>query len=83
MKNLIVFMMAILLFNVSYASNFDINEFTNALSKFDNEFISSEDYSGIVGDIQNGNFNFDYKKIFTGVSKVFSKKACTKYLNRL
>ena len=29
MKNLIVFMMAILLFNVSYASNFDINEFTN------------------------------------------------------
>lgn len=74
MKNLIVFMMAILLFNVSYASNFDINEFTNALSKFDNEFISSSDYSKIISDISSGKFTFDYKKVFSGITKFFSKE---------
>ena len=46
----------------------------SSLSKFENEFISSEEYSQIIQDIQQGKFNFDYKKVFDSFGKFLSKE---------
>jgi len=63
-----------MIFSIAYASEFNMNEFVTSLSKFENEFISSEEYSEIIQDIQQGDFNFDYKKIFDNLGKFFSKE---------
>jgi len=76
MKRIIImfFCVVLLLNNISLASDFNINDFASKLSKFDNEFINSEDYSEIISDIQNGNFKFNYKKIFNNIGKFLSKE---------
>lgn len=76
MKRIIlIFLLTInLIFNSTYATNFNMDEFVSSLSKFENEFISSEDYSAIIHDIQQGKFNFDYKKLFNNFGKFFSKE---------
>jgi len=40
-----------MIFSIAYASEFNMNEFVTSLSKFENEFISSEEYSEIIQDI--------------------------------
>jgi len=62
------------IFNTAHASEFNMNEFVTSLSRFENEFISSEEYSKLIQDIQQGKFNFDYKNIFNNLGKFFSKE---------
>lgn len=74
-KFFVIFLLVInIIFNFTYASNFNMNDFVLSLSEFENEFISGEEYSSIIQDIQQGNFNFDYKKIFDSLGKFLSRE---------
>lgn len=43
----------------------DIKNFSDTMKQFDNEFMEEYDYEEIINGIKDGNFEFDYKKIFS------------------
>lgn len=66
----------ILLFSVSYASEnttFDISGFSDTMKSFESELIN-EDYEEIIKNIQQGNFEFDYKKILGNAGRFLIKE---------
>lgn len=52
---------------------FDISKFADSMKEFDNELISN-DYEDMVEDIKNGEFKFDYKKLFGNAGKFLLKE---------
>lgn len=44
--------------------NFDTTQINDIFGNYDNEFFSGDDYGKMISDIQSGNFEFDYKKVF-------------------
>jgi len=76
MKKIVIILFLILNIHISfsYAYEFNMNEFVSSLSEFENEFIDSQEYSEIINGIQQGNFAFNYRKIFNNIGKFFSKE---------
>lgn len=67
MRKLIIFLCILLLLTTSYGvelDSFDADKIAVTLSEFENEFIDASEYQKLITDIQNGNFSFDYKKVF-------------------
>ena len=44
--------------------HFDTGKINDIFSQYENEFFNSSDYSNMISDIQEGKFDFDYKKMF-------------------
>ena len=71
----IFFILIFLLINTQcFAVDSELGEFTEIISNFQNDIIDAEEYTSIVEDLKNGNFNFDYKKVFNKIGLIFSKE---------
>lgn len=73
MKKIILLLVFFILNTQSFATT-DLSEFTNIISDFDNEIIDSEEYAKIIDNLKSGNFEFDYKKIFNKIGRIFSSE---------
>lgn len=76
LRKIVIFILLFSICSPSYAVDtnvIDVREFSNLMKEFDNELID-EDYEEIIGDITEGNFKFDYKKIFGNVGKFLIKE---------
>lgn len=64
----------ILITSVGYGAEiFDISSFADDMKSFDSEIIN-EDYEDMIKDIQEGKFEFDYKKLFGNAGKFLIKE---------
>jgi len=66
MKKIIAILMIFSLLTPSFATDyrFDTGKINDIFSEYDNEFFNSSDYSNMISEIQEGNFEFDYQKMF-------------------
>lgn len=72
---LIIFFLFIM--TTSYAiseETVNIHEFSETLKEFNNEFLEEYNYEDIIKNIQNGEFKFDYKKMFGKAGKFLIKE---------
>ena len=58
---------------MSESAVFDISGFADTMKSFDSELIDGN-YEDMINDIKEGKFEFDYKKIFSNVGKIFIKE---------
>ena len=73
MKKIIILLLFFILNTQSFAVS-DLSEFTDIIANFDNEIIDSTEYNEIIDNLKNGNFEFDYKKIFSKIGLIFSRE---------
>jgi len=76
MRYKIIAIILILLLSPVYAKDmeiFDISNFADTMKSFDNEFVD-EDYENLIENIRQGEFEFDYKKLFGNVGKFLIKE---------
>lgn len=67
----------IFIITTSYATSgdvVDITEFSDTMKEFNNEIIAGYDYEDIIEGIKVGNFEFDYKKIFSNAGNFMMKE---------
>ena len=73
MKKIIILLTFFILNTQSFATT-NLSEFTDIISNFDNEIIDSSEYNEIISNLKNGDFEFDYKKIFSKIGIIFSRE---------
>ncbi|MBP3285179.1 MAG: stage III sporulation protein AE [Clostridia bacterium] len=66
MRKFIFAVLLLIVLTPAYATEyrFDTSKINEIFSEYDNEFFDSHDYSKMISDIQQGNFQFDYSKMF-------------------
>jgi len=79
MKKIIyIFIIIFLIPFTSFANTFDIKDIANQIKVEDNEFLEDMNIEEMLVNLQNGDFSFDYKKVYTSILNFLFKevKSC-------